>query len=92
MGYYWVDQFSLLHFATGVLSYFWGVNLYLTIVIHTLFEVFENTTMGMRFINYYLTLWPGGKNHPDSLVNSISDTLFTGLGWIVSSWLDKKYS
>jgi hypothetical protein len=48
--------------------------------------------MGMRFINYYFTLWPGGKTHADSLVNSISDTLFTGLGWIVSSWLDKKYS
>jgi hypothetical protein len=91
MGYKFIDQFSLLHFAAGVIAYFWGISFFTTIIVHTLFEVFENTKDGMWFINYYFTIWPGGKSHPDSLVNSIGDTIFTGIGWIASYLLDKKY-
>jgi hypothetical protein len=92
MGHYWFDQYSILHFATGILAYFWGVGLYLTMMVHILFELFENTTYGMWFINNWLPFWPGGKDHADSLVNNISDTLFTGVGWIISYKLDKYYS
>jgi membrane glycosyltransferase len=91
MGYYWIDQYSLLHFAVGVLAYFWGVSFYITMMLHILFELFENTTDGMWFINNLIPFWPGGKNHADSLVNNISDIIFTGIGWIISHRLDKYY-
>jgi hypothetical protein len=91
MGYSFFDQYSILHFATGIVAYFWGISLYLTVILHILFELFENTTEGMYFINKYFTMWPGGKTHADSLLNSTSDTIFTAIGWSVSYWLDKKY-
>jgi hypothetical protein len=91
MGLNIFDQFSILHFATGIISYFWGITLYATLIIHILFELFENTTYGMYFINTWITFWPGGKSNPDSLVNSISDTLFTSIGWIISYYLDTYY-
>lgn len=91
MGYYFIDQFSLLHFAVGVIAYFWGVSFYLTMIIHILFELIENTNEGMYFINKYISMWPGGKSHADSLLNSTSDMIFTGIGWLISSYLDKKY-
>ncbi len=91
MGYYWFDQFSILHLATGIIAYFWGITLYTTLSIHILFELFENTKYGMYFINKWIPFWPGGKNKPDSLVNNISDTLFTCIGWIISYYLDLYY-
>jgi hypothetical protein len=92
MGYYWIDQYSILHFATGIIAYFWGISLYTTLILHILFELFENTTYGMIFINKWFPIWPGGKDHPDSLINCISDTLFTFIGWILSYKLDIIYS
>jgi hypothetical protein len=91
MGYSVFDQYSILHFATGVIAYFWGISLYLTATMHILFELFENTTDGKKFINNYITIWPGGKTHSDSLVNSISDTIFTIIGWLLSYYLDLQF-
>jgi hypothetical protein len=92
MGYTIFDQYSLLHFATGVIAYFWSISLLLVIIGHILFEYIENTNIGMNFINkYFLQWWPGGKTHPDNLLNRTSDTVFTGLGWIVSFYLDRAY-
>jgi hypothetical protein len=46
--------------------------------------------MGMNLINtYFIGLWPGGKPYPD--INSTTDTLFTGIGWLVSYQLDRMY-
>ena len=82
MGYYFIDKYSLLLFSFGILWNYFGLDLISLIILHILFEYFENTKIGMRFINNYFTLWPGGKEHPDSLVNSVSDVLFSVLGWI----------
>ena len=93
MGLYAFDQYSLLHFAVGVIAYFWSLSFILLIIIHLLFEYIENTQVGMYFINTYFTKWwPGGKTHPDSLINSLFDTIFTGLGWAVAQQLDKKFA
>jgi hypothetical protein len=92
MGLRFFDQFSVLHFAVGVLAYFWSVSFLITMVIHILFEFIENTPLGMNLINtYFSEIWPGGKTHPDNLLNRTSDTLFTGLGWGLSWWLDRIY-
>jgi hypothetical protein len=92
MGLRIFDQYSLLHFAAGVIAYFWSISFFVVVALHIFFEFFENTSIGMNLINtYFLRWWPGGKTHPDNLLNRTSDTIFTGLGWIAAAQLDKIY-
>jgi len=88
MGKQLFDKYTYLHFAAGIVIYFWGVSLITWIIIHTIFEILENTKMGMHIINRYVTLWPGGKPHSDSLTNSIGDTLGAVIGWISAYLVD----
>lgn len=84
------DQFSLLHFASGIIAYFWGLPFVWWFILHAVFEYVENTKIGMHFINKYITMWPGGKQHPDSFMNSmIGDNFSAALGWIFASMVDK---
>ena len=86
------DQFSLLHFASGIIAYFWGLPFWMWFVLHAIFEIVENTKIGMQVINKYIPLWPGGKQHPDSFMNSaIGDNVSAALGWIFASMIDKYY-
>jgi hypothetical protein len=88
MGLYAIDQFSLLHFAAGIIAYFWGLSALHTLVFHILFEWAENTKVGMKFINEQFPLWPGGKPYADSLLNQFTDTVFTMIGWYLSQLTD----
>lgn len=92
MGQDFIDQFSLLHAASGVIAYFWGVPFWWWFVGHIVFEVVENTVLGINFINNNFTLWPGGKNKKDSLINSIGDQTFAVIGWVIAAYLDKLYN
>ena len=92
MGRRWFDQYSLLHLAVGIVAYFWSISLFMTILIHILFEIIENTPFGMNLINtYFQHWWPGGKPYPDSLLNNTTDTIFTGIGWLLAYKLDISY-
>lgn len=91
MGVLIFDQYSILHFSIGVIAYFWSIPFFTIILLHIIFEYIENTKIGMKIINTYFTFWPGGKPYSDNLLNSISDTIFTGLGWIVSYNLDMRF-
>jgi len=82
------DQFTLLHFATGVIAYFWGMSLPLFFILHTIFELFENTPQGIYFINNHITIWPGGKPKADTILNGIGDTIGAIIGWYSSHILD----
>ena len=88
MGYLFLDQYTLLHFATGVIFYFFGFDFFVFLAIHTLFEIVENTKTGMFIINKYLTFWPGGKPGADSFINRYGDTLGAILGWYLAYLLD----
>lgn len=93
MGLRFADQYSLLHFASGVVAYFVGVPLIAWIILHAIFEIVENSAFGMGLINK-VSFWPGGKPQADALINSIGDEFFAVLGWIVAYWVDylgKKY-
>ena len=85
MGIKFMDQYSLLHFAVGIVSKFWNISLLWMIVFHAIFEFVENTDKGMYFINTWIPFWPGGKTHSDSILNRVGDTTFAGLGWIVAN-------
>ena len=91
MGLYFFDQYFLLHFATGILAYFWSISLMFWIIIHTLFEITENTPIGIYVINTYFTYWPGGKPYKDAFINNIGDTVAAILGWLCSYKLDLLY-
>lgn len=89
MGACFLDQYSLLHAAVGVIAYFWNVPLWLFVLVHTLFEIGENSKPGINLINRYVSpWWPGGKPRADSLTNIIGDTIFSILGFLLANFLD----
>jgi hypothetical protein len=89
MGVLLFDQYSLLHCATGVIAYFWGFSLVFSFIAHTIFELGENTKVGIKFINENLKdIWPGGKPNADSYINILGDTFVFVIGWILAYELD----
>jgi hypothetical protein len=93
MGLRIFDQYSILHLAVGIIAYFWSISFIVLIVIHIIFEYVENTQWGMKIINtYFKRWWPGGKTHPDNIINQISDIVFSGIGWLIANYVDKVYS
>jgi len=89
MGQNIFDQYTYLHFSVGIIMYFLGFSLIWTIILHIIFEFVENTTEGIDFINKYLLwFWPGGKDVPDSCLNSVGDTIGIITGWITAKYLD----
>lgn len=86
------DEFSLLHVATGIVAYYWGLPLHWWFVIHAVFEWLEDTQIGVRIINtLFGKIWPGGgKKVPDSFLNSeLGDNFYAILGWLVAYKFDK---
>lgn len=93
MGHLFLDQYSLLHMAIGIISYFWNIPLLFGIIIHILFEIFENSEWGMQLINTYMIKsgyfgWPGNKKYPDKLINQIGDNISFVFGYLLSKYLD----
>lgn len=86
MGTEFMDAYSLLHFAVGIVVRHWGMSFIVWAIIHTVFEILENTQAGMHFINTYVKAWPGGKPRADSLLNSVGDSVFGILGWLAADW------
>lgn len=93
MGFRYFDQYSLLHFSVAVVLYFWGFRFDVAFILHTLFEFFENTKIGVKLINKFsnssfILKYPGGKPEPDSIQNIIGDTISFVLGYFVIYNLD----
>lgn len=83
------DQFSLLHAASGIIAYFFGLKWWVWLIFHILFEIVENTPQGIHIINKYLKFWPGGKPGPDSFINSaIGDDISAMSGWLLAYIVD----
>lgn len=93
MGVYFVDQYTLLHLAVGVVAYFWNVPFLVGMLLHIVFELVENTGWGISAINRYIIEpgwfgWPGGKRAPDTMANQVGDTIAFAGGWTLAGWLD----
>lgn len=80
MGLRFLDQYSLLHFASGVVAYFFGIPLIWWFVINVVFEIVENSEFGMN-ITRNLSFWPGGKAYRDADINILGDIICVLLGW-----------
>ncbi len=91
MGTALFDEYSLLHFAVGVIARHWNVAFLIFLIAHILFELLENTKQGMYIINNYITAWPGGKSSPDTFLNSeFGDNLSAAVGWWAADVLLKR--
>jgi hypothetical protein len=88
MGFRLFDQYTYLHFAMGIVGYFWGVGFLLLLIVHSLFEYIENTNGGIWFINHCMPFWPGGKPEADAYINRIGDTIGLLFGWVSAYYLD----
>lgn len=85
MGRNWIDQFSLLHFSIGVVAQFLGIPIVWWIIITIVFELVENSSWGVKFINEKLSwFWPGGKDGSDAAINQVTDVIFGILGWVIA--------
>ena len=84
MGQGFIDRYSILHFAAGIVANFWNFDRIQWFLAHFAFEIVENTAFGMSIINS-LPFWPGGKAQADSWVNILGDNLFAVFGhWFAS--------
>ena len=90
MGNAFFDKFSLLHFAWGVSAYYWDLPLLWWVLLHAVFELFENSAQGMALINRF-PFWPGGKTRADGWVNMVGDTVFAALGHMFASWFADQF-
>ena len=90
MGKKLFDQYTYLHFAVGIVSFYWDVSLKNLIMIHTFFEILENTEIGMKIINQ-IEYWPGGKLYSDSLINMVGDTIGVIIGWYTASLVNNYF-
>ena len=90
MGKKLFDQYTYLHFAVGIVSFYWDVSLKNLIIIHTFFEILENTEIGMKIINQ-IKYWPGGKQYSDSLINMVGDTIGVIIGWYTASLVNNYF-
>lgn len=88
MGTKLFDQYSLIHFAVGVIVYFYRVPFLIWLLLHSLFEIVENSETGMYVIGNYIKIWPRGKPRADAFINSIGDTISAVLGWMTAKLLD----
>ena len=91
MGSHPLDQFTLLHLATGIIAYFWNIPLLLWTILHITFELIENTPIGIQCINqsWIKHIWPGAKPFPDHWSNSIGDTIAAIIGWLIAQSVDQ---
>jgi hypothetical protein len=88
MGILFTDKFSLLHLASGIIAYYWRFSFLVWFVAHAAFELIENTQHGMQVIRLF-KMWPGGKSHADSVLNSVGDHFYACIGWVIAYYFTK---
>ena len=82
MGIKFYDKYSILHLFVGMICYFLNISFSISVILHIIFEIFENRESGMAYIRK-IKIWPGGKKNPDTFLNSIGDTVYFSIGWII---------
>ena len=94
MGKFIFDKYSFLHFAFGMILHAFQISLLETMVLHTMFELSENTVVGMKTINnltiFGRNVWPGGKLYKDYVINNIGDSISAFVGWKFAESIDLK--
>lgn len=85
MGIYFTDKYSLLHFSSGVIAYYWNISFIYWFIFHALYEFIENIPTIVKLIDK-IKYWPGGKKTSDLLINNIGDQFYAIIGWIFTHY------
>ena len=51
-----LDQYTYLHFAVGIIVYFWGLSFTSWFIIHSLYEYIE-IDVNIYFLSYYMSIF-----------------------------------
>lgn len=93
MGIKFFDIYSPSHALGGMTFYLLGIDIKLSIILHTFFEIFENyfwVNKGGYCIKLPFMRQKDCKTKPDSIQNIIGDTIFFILGFLIGLYLIKK--
>jgi len=83
MDQYAFDEYSVVHFAIGLLTFQAGFSFLTLAIVYAIFKVFSNVSLGMYVIDTYVTPLLGYKLFPESFKNIGSDLGMCFLGWLV---------
>jgi hypothetical protein len=82
MDQYAFDEYSIVHFAIGVLTFQAGFSFVTLAIIYAVFKIFSNISLGMYVIDKYFTRFIDYKLYPESFKNIGSDLGMCFLGWL----------
>jgi len=78
-----VDRFTFLHLLSGIAVGMAGLQFWAWVLLHGLYEVWENTKLGQQMIQQ-IPFWPA---HPESTRNSAGDQAAAIIGWRVGLFI-----
>lgn len=82
-----IDQFSYLHFASGITAYFFGFKLKNWMLLHLAFDIFDNSNWGIQFVQKYVSFLKQPRYGSDPPLNIIVDNIISVLGWVSAYYL-----
>jgi hypothetical protein len=82
MDQYAFDEYSIVHFAIGVLTFQAGFSFVTLAILYAIFKIFSNMSLGMYVIDKYFTPFIGYKLYPESFKNIGTDLALCFIGWI----------
>ena len=83
------DNYTYLHFAAGIIAYYWGFTLLEWTVFHLFLDIFERTDFGKKVLHFFIRIWPGrDDNLLESYYNVFGDSASAVLGWLSAYLLD----
>ena len=83
-----LDQYSYLHFASGVTAYFVGFRLKTWFIIHLGVDLLENSPPGIYLIKKYLYYFWRPREGSDPAWNIVADNVLALVGWISAYYLE----
>jgi hypothetical protein len=84
-----LDQYSYLHFASGITAYFIGFRLRTWFLLHLVVDLFENSSWGIQIIQQYLKLFLRPRYGSDPPLNIVMDNVIAILGWLSAYYLER---
>ncbi len=82
-----LDQYSLIHMAVGILFYFWKISFILSSLTQATFMLLNNSEAGNRILGKYAPQYPNARKQ-DSWLNMLGDNMSFNFGWLLASAVD----
>lgn len=83
-----LDQYSLIHMAVGILFYFWKISFFLSTLTQATFMLLNNSEEGSKLFSRYAPQYPYTAKKHDSWINMVGDNMSFNFGWLLASAVD----